>query len=47
MATSWQLSGDYFENCSCDVVCPCLISTNAQLTSKPTQGACDVALVFH
>ena len=26
MATQakWQLSGDYFENCNCNVVCPCL-----------------------
>jgi hypothetical protein len=47
MAISWQLSGSYFENCNCDVVCPCLLSTNAQLTSKPTQGVCDVGLVFH
>ncbi|TPI32292.1 DUF1326 domain-containing protein [Mesorhizobium sp. B3-1-9] len=47
MAVSWQLSGSYFENCSCDVVCPCLLSTQAQLTSKPTKGVCDVALVFH
>ena len=47
MATSWQLSGNYFENCSCDVVCPCLMSPNAPLTSKPTQGVCDVALAFH
>ncbi|TIW13495.1 MAG: DUF1326 domain-containing protein, partial [Mesorhizobium sp.] len=47
MAVSWQLSGSYFENCSCDVVCPCLMSTNAQLTSKPTKGVCDVGLVFH
>jgi hypothetical protein len=22
--TRWQLAGDYFENCNCDVVCPCL-----------------------
>jgi hypothetical protein len=43
----WQLSGDYFENCNCDVVCPCLVSTAAPLTSRPTQGACDVALLFH
>src|ERR1044072_6107172 len=47
MAVRWQLSGSYFENCSCDVVCPCLLSTKAQLTSKPTKGVCDVALVFH
>ena len=43
----WQLSGDYFENCNCDVVCPCLVSTAAPLGSRPTQGFCDVALLFH
>ena len=43
----WQLSGDYFENCNCDVVCPCLVSPAAPLTSRPTQGTCDVALFFH
>ena len=47
MATGWQISGDYFENCSCAVVCPCLISTAAPLTSRPTEGVCDVALIFH
>jgi len=47
MATQWTISGNYFENCNCDVVCPCLISTNPPLTSKPTQGNCDVALAFH
>jgi len=45
--TKWHLSGDYFENCNCDVVCPCLVSPAAPLTSKPTQGQCDVALAFH
>ena len=43
----WQLSGDYFENCSCSVVCPCLISTAAPLTSRPTEGVCNVPMVFH
>jgi hypothetical protein len=43
----WLLSGDYFENCNCDVVCPCLVSANAPLTSSPTQGVCNVALFFH
>jgi hypothetical protein len=43
----WQLSGDYFENCNCNVVCPCLVSPSAPLTAQPTQGVCDVALVFH
>jgi len=43
----WQLSGDYFENCNCDVVCPCLVSPAAPLTARPSQGTCDVALAFH
>ena len=47
MATNWRLSGDYFENCNCNVVCPCLISAAPPLTSRPTQGVCDVALAFH
>ena len=43
----WQLSGDYFENCSCSVVCPCLVSAAAPLTSRPTEGVCNVPLIFH
>lgn len=46
-ATQWQFTGDYFENCNCDVVCPCLFSTSAPLTAKPTAGVCDVAFGFH
>ena len=46
MAT-WQLTGDYFENCNCDVVCPCLASSVAPLTARPSRGVCDVALIFH
>jgi hypothetical protein len=42
--TSWQLSGDYFETCSCDYVCPCLTSN---LAAQPTKGYCNAALVFH
>jgi hypothetical protein len=45
--TRWQIAGDYFENCNCDVVCPCLISPNPPMTSKPTAGACEVAFGFH
>jgi hypothetical protein len=44
---NWRLSGDYFENCNCDVVCPCLVSTGAPLTARPTEGSCEVALLFH
>src|SRR2546423_6635498 len=45
--TRWQIAGDYFENCNCDVVCPCLFSPKAPLTSMPTAGACEVAFGFH
>jgi hypothetical protein len=45
--TAWQIKADYFENCNCDVVCPCLASVNPQLTAMPTQGACEVAFAFH
>jgi hypothetical protein len=43
----WHLSGDYFENCNCSVVCPCLVSKAAPLTSRPTEGVCNVPLIFH
>lgn len=43
----WQLTGDYFENCNCDVICPCLFSPGGPLTVTPTQGDCDVAFAFH
>jgi len=42
--TSWQLSGDYCETCSCDFLCPCLPSN---LAAQPTKGACHFAFVFH
>jgi hypothetical protein len=45
--TKWRLTGDYFENCNCDVVCPCLVSPAAPMTARPSRGMCDVALVFH
>jgi hypothetical protein len=44
---SWQIQGEYFENCNCDVVCPCLFSALEPLTSAPTEGACEVAFGFH
>jgi hypothetical protein len=42
--TTWQVSGDYFESCSCDYLCPCVTSN---LTVPGTKGHCDFALVFH
>lgn len=46
-ATAWSISGEYFENCSCDVVCPCEISPGGFLTAMPDNGYCNVILVFH
>jgi hypothetical protein len=43
----WQIVGDYFENCNCDVVCPCVFSSGPVLTARPTTGFCQVALAFH
>ena len=42
--TAWQVSGEYFETCSCDYLCPC-IPTN--LAGQPTKGYCNFAFVFH
>jgi hypothetical protein len=44
---AWSIRGEYFENCNCAIVCPCLFSPNAPLTSTPTEGACEVAFAFH
>lgn len=44
MATpAWQISGQYYETCSCDFVCPCL---PGQLAVKPTKGSCTFAMSF-
>ncbi|MBI4641587.1 MAG: DUF1326 domain-containing protein [Candidatus Tectomicrobia bacterium] len=42
-ASQWTLKGDYFENCNCTVLCPCILDGKA----RPTEGHCDVALAFH
>jgi hypothetical protein len=39
----WKISGEYFEACSCDSVCPCPTSGMA---ARPTTGVCDAGLVF-
>lgn len=43
----WFVNGEYFENCNCDVVCPCEISPGGFLTARPDPGYCNVLLVFH
>jgi hypothetical protein len=43
----WQIAGDYFENCNCAMVCPCVFSPGPLFTAKPTNGFCEVAFAFH
>jgi len=40
---AWNISGTYFETCSCEVVCPC----TASLSFGATYERCKVTLVFH
>jgi hypothetical protein len=40
---AWSIEGRYFENCSCEVVCPC----TASLELGADYDSCRVALVFH
>jgi hypothetical protein len=41
---AWRLDGSYFENCPCDMVCPC---TTSGLTMPADAERCRVVLVFH
>jgi len=44
MATpSWNMSGQYFETCSCDYVCPCILG---QMAARPTKGSCTFAMAL-
>ncbi|HEX6137829.1 MAG TPA: DUF1326 domain-containing protein [Casimicrobiaceae bacterium] len=44
MATpAWKLSGQYYETCSCDFVCPCL---PGRMAVRPTKGTCTFAMAF-
>ena len=40
---AWNLDGTYFENCSCDVPCPCTVS----LDIGADRDRCNALLVFH
>ena len=42
-APSWQVSGQYYETCNCDFVCPCV---PAQLSVRPSKGSCIFAMAF-
>jgi hypothetical protein len=41
---AWNLTGTYFENCSCDMVCPC---TTSAFSMPADQDRCRVVLAFH
>lgn len=43
MAMSWSIEGRYFENCTCNVPCPC----TASLSLGADYDRCNAALVFH
>ena len=44
MATpAWNVSGQYYETCNCDFVCPCV---PGQLAVPPTKGDCQFAMAF-
>ncbi len=40
---SWQVSGQYYETCSCDFVCPCILG---QMAVKPSKESCTFAMAF-
>lgn len=40
---AWNVSGQYYETCSCDYVCPCVPH---QLAVKPTKDTCIFAMAF-
>jgi hypothetical protein len=41
---AWKLDGTYFENCNCDWVCPCSVTS---MVSPATQDRCQVVLIYH
>lgn len=41
MASSWSLSGTYFESCNCEAACPCVF------LSAPTEEECTVLVGWH
>jgi hypothetical protein len=42
-APAWKVNGQYYETCSCDYVCPCILG---QMAVAPTQGSCTFAMAF-
>ena len=42
-APSWNISGQYFETCSCDFVCPCILGAMAV---RPSKGSCTFGMTM-
>ena len=42
-APVWSVSGQYYETCNCDFVCPCV---PGQLAVRPSKGDCQFAMAF-
>ena len=40
---AWQVSGQYYETCNCDFVCPCL---PGGMTVSPSKESCNFAMAF-
>ena len=40
---TWQVSGQYYETCNCDFVCPCL---PGGMAVSPSKGSCTFAMAF-
>jgi hypothetical protein len=41
---AWQLRGEYFENCNCDILCPCITSS---MQGPADNDRCLVPLILH
>ncbi len=41
---AWELNGTYFENCNCEWVCPCSVTS---FVAPGTEDRCHVVLVYH
>jgi hypothetical protein len=42
----WHIRGEYFENCNCEILCPCLTSS-MQAPGDGDNGRCQVPMIVH
>jgi hypothetical protein len=40
---TWRVNGQYYETCSCDFICPCILG---QMAVRPTKESCTFAMAF-